>query len=52
MNFDVQFTTFMSFLHFYMTAGIVFESDNISEFEVKAIEDELLLKAKVMIRHG
>ena len=39
MNFDVQYTTFVSFLNFYMTAGVVFESDNITETEVQAIED-------------
>ena len=31
MNFDVQYSTFISFLHFYVTCGIAFKSDNLSE---------------------
>lgn len=46
MNFDLQYTTFVSFLHFYMTNGFLFENDNLTESNIKSIEDELLNRAK------
>ena len=52
MNFNIQYTTFVTFLHFYITAGITFESDQLSDFQVRAIQDDLALKAKTWIRHG
>lgn len=52
MGFDVQFTTFISFIHFYLTNGIVFGSDGLPSNTVKHVEDEVLYKAKEMIRNG
>lgn len=31
MKFDIQYTTFMSFINFYLTTGAVFESDSLSD---------------------
>ena len=39
MNFDLQYSTFMTFLHFYLTNGIFFKSDNISEDIVRQTEE-------------
>lgn len=30
MDFDVQFSTFLTFIHFYLTNGFLFEKDQIS----------------------
>lgn len=39
MDFDLQYSTFMTFLHFYLTNGIFFKSDNISEDIVRQTEE-------------
>ena len=52
MGFDLQFTTFMSFIHFYLVNGIVFKSDALPSAAIKHVEDEVLYKAKEMIRDG
>lgn len=39
MGFNLQITTFISFLHFYMTNGIVFEKDSVLSSNIKLIED-------------
>ena len=52
MNFDLQYSTFLTFLHFYLTNGIIFKSDNCSYITLKIIEDEILMKAKILIKKG
>ena len=39
MEFNIQFTTFISFIHFYLTNGIVFKSDGLPLAAIKHIED-------------
>lgn len=52
MGFDLQYTTFMSFLNFYLTNGVVFESDALPPSAIKHIEDEIMYKAKDAIRNA
>lgn len=52
MNFDIQYTTFITFLNFYITCGIVFRSDAVPLSAIKHVEDEVMHKAKEMLRNG
>jgi len=46
MNFEVQFSTFITFLDFYLTCGVLFRSDGINETLVEFFEDDILSRAR------
>lgn len=52
LDFDIQYTTFVSFLHFYMTNGVLFKSDAVNPSIVKYIQDDMISRAKDFIRTG
>lgn len=52
MNFNLQFSTFVTFLHFYLTNGILFKSDRCSFPTIKNFQDELIKRAKQLVRKG
>ena len=52
MNFDIQYTTFVSYLNFFMNCGIIFESDGLDESQVKRIEECIILEAYRRIDKG
>lgn len=52
MDFDLQITTFVTFINFYLTNGIAFASDSLCFSKIKIIEDEILARAKDMIKNG
>lgn len=52
MDFNLQITTFVTFLNFYLTNGIAFVSDSLCYSKIKIIEDEILGKAKDMVKNG
>ena len=52
MNFNLQYATFITFLNFYMTNGIIFKSDNCSFISIRIIEDDILSKAKILVKRG
>ena len=39
MNFNLQYSTFVTFLHFYLTNGVIFQGDNCSYTTLKCFED-------------
>lgn len=52
MNFDIQYSTCISFLHFYLTCGIVFDSDGLANSSMTQLENQAMIKAKKLIRSG
>ena len=52
MNFNIQFSTFVTFVNFYLTCGVVFKSDGCSNLYVRTIEDEILARARMLVRRG
>jgi hypothetical protein len=52
LGFDIQFSTFVSFIHFYLTNGIVFRSDAVHSSSLRFIEDEVLGRVKELIKTG
>jgi hypothetical protein len=52
MQFDLQHSTFISFVNYYLTCGVVFEADELNKSLVQYFEDDVILKAKELIRKG
>ena len=52
MNFDIQYSTFVTFLNYYLTNGVLFTHDEINKSLVQYFEDDTMLKAKEYLRKG
>ncbi len=52
MNFDIQFSTFVTFLNYYLTNGVIFQKDELNKSLVQYFEDDIILKAKEYLRKG
>ena len=52
MSFDIQFSTFITFLNYYLTNGVVFAHDEMNRSLVQYFEDDTMLKAKQILRKG
>jgi hypothetical protein len=52
MNFNLQYTSFVSFLNFYLSMGVIFQSDNLYSGSLKYFEDDVMIKAKDTLRSG
>lgn len=46
MNFDIQYSTFYTFLNYYLTSGFIFTKDNLNSSLVQYFEDDCIIKAK------
>lgn len=52
LNFELQFSTFITFLDFYLTCGVLFQSDHLSHALIEFFEDDALFRAKDFLRKG
>jgi hypothetical protein len=52
MNFDIQFSTFLTFLNYYLTCGVLYAKDGLNSSLVQYFEDDVILKAKDYLRRG
>jgi hypothetical protein len=52
MNFEVQFSTFITFLDFYLTCGVVFKEDGFNSTLLEFFEDDTASRAKEFLRKG
>jgi len=52
MNFEVQYSTFVTFVDFYLTCGVVFKSDNLNETLVEFFEDDILQRVREFLKKG
>jgi hypothetical protein len=52
MDFDLQHSTFVSFLHFYLTAGFIFKSDSFHPSTLKYAEDDVVTRARDFLKTG
>jgi hypothetical protein len=52
MNFDLQHSTFVTFINYYLTSGVIFFKDDLNKSLVQYFEDDVLLKAKEYLRKG
>lgn len=52
MNFEVQYSTFITFLEFYLTCGVVFEGEGLSSNLVEFFEDDILITARQFLKKG
>jgi hypothetical protein len=52
MNFDVQHTTFITFLDFYLTAGVLFKEDTINPTLIPFFEDDVIARAREFLKRS
>ncbi len=52
MNFEVQYSTFITFLDFYLTCGVVFKGEGLSDSLVEFFEDDIQSRTKEFLRKG
>ncbi len=52
MNFDIQYSTFVTFLNYYLTNGVIFTKDEMNKSLVQYFEDDTMLRAKEFLRKG
>jgi hypothetical protein len=52
MNFDIQYSTFMSFIYFYLTNGFLFKSDSFHPTSLRYLEDDVLSRAQDFLKTG
>jgi len=46
MNFDIQYSTFITFINYYLTNGVIYAKDDLNKSLIQYFEDDTLLKAK------
>lgn len=46
MNFDIQYSTFITYINYYLTSGVIYTKDELNRSLVQYFEDDTLLKAK------
>lgn len=52
MSFDIQYSTFITFINYYLTNGVIFTKDDLNKSLIQYFEDDTLLKAKDYLRKG
>jgi hypothetical protein len=52
MDFDIQHSTFLSFIHFYLTSGFIFRSDSFHPTSLRYVEDDVLARAQEFLKSG
>ena len=52
MNFDIQYSTFVTFLNYFLTNGVVYAHDEMNKSLVQYFEDDTMLKASEYLRKG
>jgi hypothetical protein len=52
MNFQVQYSTFITFLDFYLTCGALFKEDSINTTLIEYFEDDVAMRAKEFLKKG
>lgn len=52
MNFEVQYSTFITFLDFYLTCGVVFKGEGLNDNMVEYFEDDISSRAKEFMKKG
>lgn len=46
MNFDLQYSTFITFINYFLTNGVIYQSDELNKSLIQYFEDDVLIKAK------
>lgn len=52
MSFEVQHATFITFLDFYLTCGVLFREDGLNNTLVEFFEDDIATRAKDFLRRA
>jgi hypothetical protein len=52
MNFEVQHSTFVTFLDFYLTCGVLFREDALNNTLVEFFEDDVMVRARDFLKRG
>jgi hypothetical protein len=52
MNFEVQYATFITFLDFYLTCGVLFKDDGLNNTLIEFFEDDVTARAKEFLRRA
>ena len=52
MNFDLQYSTFITFINYFLTNGVIYQSDELNKSLIQYFEDDVLIKAKEYLRRG
>lgn len=52
MNYEVQHATFITFLDFYLTCGVLFKEDGLNNTLVEFFEDDIATRAKDFLRRA
>jgi hypothetical protein len=52
MNFELQFSTFVTFLDFYLTCGVLYKSDHINSTLVEFFEDDIRSRTQEFLKKG
>jgi hypothetical protein len=52
MNFELQYSTFVTFLDFYLTCGVLFRSDSINSSLVEFFEDDIMMRKQEFLKKG
>jgi hypothetical protein len=52
MNFDIQYSTFVTFLNYFLTNGVIFTHDEMNKSLIQYFEDDAMLKAKEYLKKG
>jgi hypothetical protein len=46
MNFNIQYSTFLTYINYYLTSGVIYSSDDLNKSLVQYFEDDVIIKAK------